>query len=93
MKKLFIGIFLLVITYAFSEGKSWDDPPQLGELFMVSTDLLEGAENFQVYFICRYKGPNLSFEEEFKEWHKVTPEILSKWLDDGKNIINIADTN
>lgn len=67
MKKLFTGIFLLALTSIFPEGKNWEDPPQIGQLFMVSSDLLEGAENFEVYFIFRYKGSNLFFEEEFKE--------------------------
>lgn len=38
---------------------------------MVSSDLLEGAENFEVYFIFRYKGSNLSFEEEVKNGMKL----------------------
>lgn len=89
MKSLFIAIFFLVMTPIFPEGKSWNEPPKTGQLFMIIANALD-EKGCESYLIWRYKGPNPSFEEQFKEWHEVTPEGIFKLLEDGKDIFNLA---
>lgn len=80
------------MTSIFGEGKSWDTPPKAGELFMIVANALD-EEGCDFYLIWRYEGPNPSFEEQFKEWHEVTPQSVYKWLQNGENVINISGKN
>lgn len=84
-----MGIFLFCTTSTFAAGRSWNEPPKVGQLFMIIANVLD-KEDCESYLIWRYKEPNPSFEEQFKEWYEVTPEGIFKLIEDGKDIFNLT---
>lgn len=89
-----IGILLLCFmsNISFTEGKTWQNPPNVGELFMVTARApCPSFDDPNLYIIGRYQGSNPYFEEQFNEWNEVTSDLLYEWINSGKRVVNIAE--